>query len=43
MKFTSKVETAAVPFELKGLDGGIHRLESHAGTWQLLVFHRHLA
>lgn len=32
----------AVPFSLRDLENTPYRLESFAGTWLLLVFHRHL-
>ena len=33
----------AFRFELADISGKIHSLEQYAGTWLLLVFHRHLA
>lgn len=33
---------AAVPFELRDIDGRVYRLEDFRGTWLLIVFHRHL-
>jgi peroxiredoxin len=32
----------AVPFQLPDASGRIHRLADYAGSWLLLVFHRHL-
>jgi len=32
----------AVPFQLPDASGRIHRLEDYAGSWLLMVFHRHL-
>lgn len=37
-----KAGTRAVPFELEDAFGTVHRLEQYAGSWLLLVFHRHL-
>jgi peroxiredoxin len=38
----NRVNTPAVPFELKDAGGTTHRLQDSAGHWLLLVFHRHL-
>ena len=32
----------AVPFRLRDAHGQVHSLEDYAGTWLLLVLHRHL-
>lgn len=32
----------AIPFRLPDVSGRIHRLTDYAGSWLLLVFHRHL-
>ena len=32
----------AVPFVLSGSHGKMHHLTDYAGSWVLLVFHRHL-
>jgi len=32
----------AVPFSLTDADGTMHQLADYAGSWLLLVFHRHL-
>ena len=42
MKKPIRTETA-VEFELLDSTGRRHRLEDYAGSWLLLVFHRHLA
>jgi peroxiredoxin len=34
--------TRAVPFALRDTRGSLHTLEEYAGSWLLLVFHRHL-
>jgi peroxiredoxin len=39
---TSRVDQPAVPFALPDADGTVYRLEQYAGSWLLLVFHRHL-
>ena len=33
----------AVPFAMTDTDGILHRLDEYAGSWLLMVFHRHLA
>ncbi len=38
----SKVGSPAIDFELPDADGVIHRLAQYAGSWLLVVFHRHL-
>lgn len=32
----------AVPFALRDTRGSLHTLEQYAGSWLLLVLHRHL-
>jgi peroxiredoxin len=39
---TSLIGRPAVPFALSDTFGRLHRLEDYAGSWLLLVFHRHL-
>ncbi|MCP4784115.1 MAG: redoxin domain-containing protein [Fuerstiella sp.] len=38
----TKVGSPAVTFELPDAGGGLHRLSDYAGSWLLLIFHRHL-
>lgn len=38
-----KVGYPAVPFEMLDTNGIRHRLDEFAGSWLLMVFHRHLA
>ena len=43
MAGSSATGSRAHPFELvDSIAGRIHRLEDFAGSWLLLVFHRHL-
>jgi peroxiredoxin len=38
----TKLGRPAVPFCLRDAQGQVHALEDYAGTWLLLVLHRHL-
>lgn len=38
----TRVGDRAPAFQLRDAAGGIRRLEDWAGSWLLLVFHRHL-
>ena len=38
----NRVNLPAVPFALQDPSGRIYRLADFAGSWLLLVFHRHL-
>ncbi len=38
----NRVGQAAVDFELTDAQDAVHRLGDYAGSWLLLVFHRHL-
>jgi len=37
-----RTNKTAIDFALRDADGNLHTLESHRGSWLLLVFHRHL-
>ncbi len=37
-----KIGSPAVDFELPDAAGVMHRLSQYAGSWLLVVFHRHL-
>jgi len=38
----NRVGSPAIAFELKDAGGIVHRLQQYAGSWLLMVFHRHL-
>lgn len=38
----SRLHRPAPDFALRDAEGRCHRLDDYAGSWLLLVFHRHL-
>ncbi len=42
MNQISNLEKTAADFELPDAAGVMHRLSQYAGSWLLVVFHRHL-
>ena len=39
---TTKLGTPAIPFDLRDIDGNMHRLQDDSGHWLLMILHRHL-